>query len=396
MHHFPQELTDQILDHLHDDRFSLFECSLVCWAWIPATRFHLFANLTLRRRWNRFMYPQFRPFLEFLATETCTLAPFVAQLTLEDLDATSAEGDQFKSAFSILTRLKSVTFLTFKQWRNLGAQPVQDLLPHLPVLSEITLEGVAVDSAAQLFSYLDACPVLTSLTLRWVSWGPSQCDVPVVYSYAGSIRTLRLVDCRINEFLAVVCPEYPSPSSCKLVCTTVEIDGIVAKDAQSIGRLLNAVENTLQHLTIGFTNENMDDFPLNVDAEKAFCRYVDLGKHRQLRTLRVNNIIMDQSLSSTTLSTLLRAPHLTELKFTLVLWGGTLEDLDSLDWNEIDRILSSTQLDSLHQVEFHIENTLRGEVLLNLGDAVRARLPQSYTRRSILVTSPVETQMIFH
>ncbi|KAG7447428.1 uncharacterized protein BT62DRAFT_892499 [Guyanagaster necrorhizus] len=39
---FPPELCDRFIDFLHDDRKALKECSLVCRAWIPASRFHLF------------------------------------------------------------------------------------------------------------------------------------------------------------------------------------------------------------------------------------------------------------------------------------------------------------------------------------------------------------------
>ncbi|KAI0780392.1 hypothetical protein BD413DRAFT_1000 [Trametes elegans] len=39
----PQELVDQVIDHLWSDRTSLLECSLVCHSWVPAARTHLFS-----------------------------------------------------------------------------------------------------------------------------------------------------------------------------------------------------------------------------------------------------------------------------------------------------------------------------------------------------------------
>ena len=41
------ELYDYIIDFLHDDCGALQACSLVCWAWLPASRSHLFYHLTL-------------------------------------------------------------------------------------------------------------------------------------------------------------------------------------------------------------------------------------------------------------------------------------------------------------------------------------------------------------
>ena len=39
---FPPELFDSVIDHLHDDKATLRECSLVCKDWVPSSTFHLF------------------------------------------------------------------------------------------------------------------------------------------------------------------------------------------------------------------------------------------------------------------------------------------------------------------------------------------------------------------
>lgn len=44
----PQELVDHIIDHLNDDLVSLRKCALVCQAWLPASRYHLFAKVSLK------------------------------------------------------------------------------------------------------------------------------------------------------------------------------------------------------------------------------------------------------------------------------------------------------------------------------------------------------------
>ncbi|KAG7098157.1 hypothetical protein E1B28_000127 [Marasmius oreades] len=43
----PQELIDQIIDHLHNDILSLKNCSVVCHAWLPTSRIHLFSKIRL-------------------------------------------------------------------------------------------------------------------------------------------------------------------------------------------------------------------------------------------------------------------------------------------------------------------------------------------------------------
>ncbi|OCH91671.1 hypothetical protein OBBRIDRAFT_512542 [Obba rivulosa] len=43
----PAELTDRILDFSHDDEDTLKVCSLVCRAWTPSSRFHMFSTLSI-------------------------------------------------------------------------------------------------------------------------------------------------------------------------------------------------------------------------------------------------------------------------------------------------------------------------------------------------------------
>ena len=43
----PQEIYDEILANLRDDTASLRNCSLVCHAWLPRTRHHLFHSIVL-------------------------------------------------------------------------------------------------------------------------------------------------------------------------------------------------------------------------------------------------------------------------------------------------------------------------------------------------------------
>ena len=43
----PNEVQDRILDFLHDDKPTLEACALVCRAWVPTSRFHLFRQIQL-------------------------------------------------------------------------------------------------------------------------------------------------------------------------------------------------------------------------------------------------------------------------------------------------------------------------------------------------------------
>ena len=46
--HLPQELVDHIIDHLHDNPLALSSCARVCRAWLPTSRLHFFAKISLK------------------------------------------------------------------------------------------------------------------------------------------------------------------------------------------------------------------------------------------------------------------------------------------------------------------------------------------------------------
>ena len=45
--HLPWEISDAIIGHLHEDRPSLHSCALVCHAWLPSSRHHLFRRFRI-------------------------------------------------------------------------------------------------------------------------------------------------------------------------------------------------------------------------------------------------------------------------------------------------------------------------------------------------------------
>jgi hypothetical protein len=71
----PQELSDVIIDYLHDDRPALGRCGLVCWSWLPSSRFHLFSTIKL------FHYDM-NTDLTILCAHDSTIMPYVKNLSV--------------------------------------------------------------------------------------------------------------------------------------------------------------------------------------------------------------------------------------------------------------------------------------------------------------------------
>ncbi|KAK7023067.1 hypothetical protein R3P38DRAFT_2627941 [Favolaschia claudopus] len=339
MLNIPQELTDKIIDCLHDDKPSLY---LVCWAWVPATRFHIFADITLRRSWSRMMHPQYRPFVDMLATDSCTFAPFVVSLTLEDLDQTLEAELEISPLFTTLAKLKTVKALTFRRLGSLGEQPLYSFLPRLPSLTEISLQSVKLASADQLFTILEMCPSLTSLKLVSVSWELSTASA--VYARRTSIRKLSIIGCPPHEFFYAFAPAH---SSSRLTCTSLAIQSIVSADVENIVGLLNCTSETLVHLLLGF--DGWDD-----DVEGLFFVHMDLANHKRLVSLRICDIQANDEPKLERLLTMihnaLRAPLLEVLE--LVLMCSTRSVMEEIPWGRIDNLISSLHPDSLRHVAF--------------------------------------------
>jgi len=72
----PQEIIDQFIDYLYDDREALMTCALVCRAWVPSSRYHLFGHVSI---WVS-EYARFSDFIGHLDHPLCTFAPCVRKL----------------------------------------------------------------------------------------------------------------------------------------------------------------------------------------------------------------------------------------------------------------------------------------------------------------------------
>jgi hypothetical protein len=73
----PQELSDMILDFLHNDVSALCNAGLVCKSWLPASRFHLFSKLEIH-----LCAPVYPRILELICAEGSTIPPYILRLRI--------------------------------------------------------------------------------------------------------------------------------------------------------------------------------------------------------------------------------------------------------------------------------------------------------------------------
>ena len=78
----PQEIYDEIIDYLHGNKADLATCGLVCRAWIPSSRYHLFSVVHIAIEQYEWMMPYRRRVVQFLDLLTFSeyILPFIREV----------------------------------------------------------------------------------------------------------------------------------------------------------------------------------------------------------------------------------------------------------------------------------------------------------------------------
>jgi hypothetical protein len=181
----PNELIDNIVKHLHNDRRSLQVCSLVSRTFLHSCRPHLYGTIRLRpceRKWD----PDLRKetIMSFL-----TILPFVRSLTVDwDDGDTSFPGDNgvvFDILPAIFTHgvvhnhvsIFSVTHLWLRLYPR-GKTSVEPFVSTLlgstgvSFVTELNLEHCTIPSINVLAGAAASCTALEKLTLHNIYWAP--------------------------------------------------------------------------------------------------------------------------------------------------------------------------------------------------------------------------------
>lgn len=242
----PSEITDAIIDYLHDDKASLAACGLICRTWLPSSRYHLFSNITLSIN-------SIRSFAELLQNPFNNVALMVRHLTvaphpapygasvdekrraqsaaifgilprvttylhaikslgLHDLDLTSYACPPEILQF-ILSNLSGVEELELSSLKVCGLQDAIDIICAFPLLRSLSLDAFGWDTRDQLLhlsnpSYSSTSryqqrPPFTVNSIDLASAPPRE-FIDWLLNPVPSIRTVRCIPCAYREV------EYPS------------------------------------------------------------------------------------------------------------------------------------------------------------------------------------------
>ncbi|KAF9566522.1 hypothetical protein CPC08DRAFT_100091 [Agrocybe pediades] len=173
----PQETLEHIIDYLHDDRRTLLTCSLVASKFLPASRYHLFSEVTL-------VATRLCGFFELLDPPWSSIPNAVSRIVITGSDSIPRycqkrlAGRKRSGSRAMLYTPKSFSRLREQLWRVSSIRLVdismsekdipatlRCLLYELKGVKSIRADRVTFDCPREFLEYISSLPVLEELSL---------------------------------------------------------------------------------------------------------------------------------------------------------------------------------------------------------------------------------------
>jgi hypothetical protein len=364
----PTELTDTIIDFLHDDEDNLANCSLVCKAWVPATRYHIFENLLLDP-WN------IESFVDLINHPSNTVAPFIHQLVI-DLNKS-----QYHPVFNVtliqLPRFGMLQRLELRRskWYAIDRNARQAIKFAFGGITELALSHNTLWTKTQFFELVSGFPSLQKLSAHDFVWdfgNGSLWNLDQSGKHADVPPELHVVDLgnKLNgDILEWLSTQKPTP-----IIDTLSL-GYMWGSLPYINEFLKALGAQLQHLVLVSTVDLHVRYDTGLEPGRGTASFfllwqyiavsqilhgttvVILSHNTQLRTLSLRDIHVfgndDFTLSGfIDMLPTLKSPHLEEIILHFSPSGQWDEETMPRDlrWKSLDEILTSQTLSSLRIV----------------------------------------------
>jgi len=164
---FP-EITDVIVDNLHTDKSSLRACGLTARTWLPSSRYHLFARVTLRPS-------NILSFTKLLEYPLNNIAPVVRHLAVElDTDKKTILGASLVLPLlpSITAHLRMIKSLSLARidWSQCSPEILQNTLSNLGGVETLELNRVTVRGPEGAVDLLCAFPLLKGISINSLNY----------------------------------------------------------------------------------------------------------------------------------------------------------------------------------------------------------------------------------
>ncbi|KAG5653810.1 hypothetical protein H0H81_010278 [Sphagnurus paluster] len=230
----PAELVDLVIDHAHTDLSLLAVCSLVCKAWFPAARHHLFSSTKLNAK-------NASSFARLLNSASSSVAGFVRHIDAND----SCEGGRWiDDIFPSLASLPFVTSISLTpSCDTILSQSTLSTLCTFDRLVDLKLAECEFRDFAEVQRLIVAFPMLQSLYLE-ADWPEPHAIAPTEISPSSHLREVYL-RCEMSHILGwFLLQPHLAPVN------KLTLHGLDSIDLPVTRRYLQALGSSLTHLTI--------------------------------------------------------------------------------------------------------------------------------------------------
>ncbi|KAF8575616.1 hypothetical protein K439DRAFT_1664969 [Ramaria rubella] len=340
----PPELTDQIIDHLHDHVLALRTCNLTCKAWTSRAKFHLFHDVKLNAT---SAYALTRLF----ATNS-NVGIYVQCLDIQGNASSIYHQPQFLNRVIHLIAPKLIRLDTLRIQSVGTVKPMVQVLmmQHFTTIRTLSLSAVTFISFQHFTRLLKAFPRLQHLHLKNIWWTQESL---LSADYAPPISPPRscLRSISMDETSSLIIDWFASHYPVLPINTV--INTLTTKsDIPSMTRLLNVIGPALEHLTLC-----IHSIPDNCTTPQDLARASLLSSNTSLHTLVLDRLLLIDQTSRLhawipMLLSQVNSSQFEEVTFRLVL--NDIHTLDFLDLERIDDILTGALFPGLKWVNFEM------------------------------------------
>ncbi|KAJ7586397.1 hypothetical protein C8J56DRAFT_104353 [Mycena floridula] len=184
---FPQEICEHCINFCHDSQQSLLACSLVCRAWLPASRLHLFQTVFLHESQDRT-----DKFLSLIRSEHQSITSCLKNLhlvgSLYSFGGLGRHSTEIANQLLVhtaydLPRFTSVTHVGLYAM-NLSYISLQPLSP-LSRATVLELKSIHLRDLGQFLEAVYHFPTLEVLTLFDITWDSQETNYPPATTPSG-------------------------------------------------------------------------------------------------------------------------------------------------------------------------------------------------------------------
>ncbi|KAI0351513.1 hypothetical protein OH77DRAFT_1513787 [Trametes cingulata] len=316
----PQELADQVIDHLWNDRCALSACSLACHAWLPSARTHLFRDqrLTGAKDCARF---------EELLESSPDIARYVRKLAIHEPMSTAYAQNWINRVPSLVAKLDRLTTLELIGLHYVSLyKTAPETLAALSRLTALVFADVYFDSFMDVHALLSAACNVRDLCFYRVLWLNPSCSTygSVAPKAPPPLRRLVIDSWASSEMLQ----EWLLPSAESLDIQTLMVRWRERDCIDVLNRLFRACGPALESLYI--------ELPTTVDESHELP---SLQHNTSLRSLEIDGLVVPGCVAwMSALLAQLRAPQLEKLSISLLVLSTS--SISSFDWGALDTLLS--------------------------------------------------------